>query len=264
MKKTSPHSIPALTKTAAVLQALASGTVSSSSSGLARHLNISQSSCYRILQTLTDMDWIQSDGDGGYEISRGLLDLVRPLLGAQKLVDVAMPSLHRLVQITNLTAKLSVLRGSEQVAVARIESTRPVSLTAHVGAHFSVVLGASGAALLSFLNDRKVAAIVAASYSEEWGEEDAEDLYRRRSACRQDRVCFNLKNHPQGINTVSVPVNVPYGPACVTLIGLPGDFDGEHRNICVQALKVAAWEIEQAVGEGEHTDFVPESKEDFS
>lgn len=249
MTNTSPHSIPALTKTAAVLQALASGTASNSSSGLARHLNISQSSCYRILQTLTEMDWIQSDGDGGYEISRGLLDLVRPLLGTQKLADIAMPSLQRLVQITNLTAKLSVLRGSEQVTVARVESTRPLSLTAHVGSHFPAVLGASGATLLSFLDDRKVAAIIAASFSEEWAEEDAADLYRRRADCQRDRVCFNLKDHPQGINTVSVPIEVPYGPASVTLIGLPGDFDGEHRDICVQALKVAAWEIEQVAGE---------------
>lgn len=239
--QTSPrHQIPAVVRTSQVLRALAEREGPATSAGLAREIGISQSSCYRILQTLEGLQWIRSDGEGGYDLDEGLLAIVRPLLGPERLAEAARPILRTLSMETELTAKLSLRRGGEQVTIARIESPRPLAVTGRVGSRYPVVLGASGAALLSLMDDSAVQRIIAATPADQWLNESPDILRRHIAECRRKGVCTNIGHHPQGIDTMAAPLRSDVGEAAITLIGLRGDFEGKRLTLCTRAVKKAA------------------------
>lgn len=220
------HAVPALEKAIRLLNALAVDS-GGGSTGLAHRLGISQSTCYRTLQTLEAADWIRQADGGGYTFSLGLLPFVRPLQGLDRMIVLLRPPMAALAEATGLSVKLSARQGFDQVTLARIESSRPLGVTSPVGARFPVVAGASGASLLSPLSDDEIDRIAAhADQSLRWDHDNADILRRRIAACRRDGVCDNLGSHPQGIDTISAPITVPHAQLALTVVGLRGDFDG--------------------------------------
>ena len=230
-----PNTIPSLARAIRVMNALAEGG-EFSSLGLAKRLGISQSTCYRILQTLEDADWIRAE-NGGYAFSRGLLPFVKPLMDVENLVTALRPDMESLAQSTGLTVKLSRRQGAEQVTIARVQSPRPIALSSTVGARFPVVLGASGACLLSVLDDDAVDRLVEdADERQRWEHESADELRQRIAACRARGICENIGNHPQGIDTISALLTCRLGAFALTLVGLRGDFKGSRRTDCRRLL----------------------------
>lgn len=236
--------VPALERAITVMQALADGG-ESSSLGLARRLGISQSSCYRTLQTLQQADWIRP-ADEGYVFSDGLRPLLLSLLDRERLLTRLRRPMTELAQRVGLSVKLSVREGAEQVTLARAESPRPLMATSPVGARFPVVLGASGAALLSALDDAALARQLAYAHEHDlWAHESEGNLRERLLTCRRDGLCENLGHHPQGIDTVSAPLALEQGPFALTLVGLQGDLHDSHLAECRVALRSTVASIQQ-------------------
>ena len=224
------NSVPALECAMQILAALAEGPADSSSLGLARQLEISQSTCYRILKTLQAADWITPDEQGGYRFSLGLLPFVKPLMGIERVVAALGPVMRELSRTTGLTVKCSVRQGLEQVTIARVESSQPLAVSSPVGSRFPVVLGASGACLLARLEPVALDALIRhADQQKLWDRESAEELRQRIASCLRDGYCENIGHHPQGIDTISAPLPVGGESYALTLIGLRGDFAGSRR-----------------------------------
>ncbi len=218
--------MPGLERGIRVLQALADGG-DTSSMALARRLGISQSSCYRILQTLMAVDWIRPDLGGGFVFSLGLMPFVRPLVGLDRAVSRLRPVMEGLSRSTGFTVKLSVRRGSGQLTLSRVESSRPLIATSPVGVSFPVVLGASGACLLSGMDEGGIAAQIAhADRQGLWGNESAADLQVRIEECRRRGLCANIGRSAQGVDTLSAPVADAAEPLALTLVALRGDLKG--------------------------------------
>ncbi len=230
-------SVPGVDRAAAILGDLARKQTPASSVAIARRLGLSQSSCYRTLQTLIRLDWIRPDGEGNYDLSEGLVSIVRPLLAPERLAEAARPHLRRLADVSDLAVKLSLRRGVYQVALARVESSRPLSVTGRVGSRFPAVLGASGAAILSLLPDEQVEAIMGNIRADAWLNECPAVLRAHIAACRRDGFCSNIGHHPQGIDTVAAPVRTDLGEASLTIVGLRGDFEGERLPRFARALR---------------------------
>ena len=234
------NTVPALEYAVQILKALADHPEDSSSLGLARQLGISQSTCYRILKTLQVADWITPDAQGGYRFSLGLLPFVKPLMGLERAVDGLAPFMKELSRATGLTVKCSVRQGLEQVTIARVESTKPLAVSSPVGARFPVVLGASGACLLSKLAPAALGTLIRhADQQALWGHESADDLRARLAACRRDGLSENIGRHPQGIDTISAPLTLAGEVYALTLVGLRGDFAGGKRATLRRALRAA-------------------------
>ena len=235
------NSVPALEGAIRILAALAEGSGDATSLGLARRLNLSQSTCYRILKTLEAADWIRADERGGYRFSLGLLPFVKPLAGLERTVSALDPLLRGLARETGLTAKCSIRQGAEQVTLTRIESPRPLAVSSPVGVRYPVVLGASGACLLSRVPPADLLALMRhADQHKLWGHERPGDLRERIAACRRDGLCENIGSHPQGIDALSAPLLTGGEAYALTLVGLRGDFSGRRRMALRRALLSAA------------------------
>lgn len=235
------HSVPALEKAIRILRVLAEDGGPGGSTAIAQRLGLSQSTCYRTLQTLEAADWIRPMADGRYAFSLGLLPIVRSLQGIEHAIATLRPFMTELAEATGLSVKLSVRQGFEQVTLARIESSRPLGVTSPVGARFPVIVGASGACLLAGFPDPEIDRIAARASREGLWDHDNETVLRRRiAACRADGTCDNLGSHPQGIDTISAPVPSPQDPFSLTLIGLRGDLDGVPGSTARDLLRQAA------------------------
>lgn len=243
------NKMPALEKAAAVLNALSKGDCAATSAAIAREIDITQSSCYRILQTLKEINWIAPDGDGRYYLAEGLLNIVRPMLGAERLVAVSIPYLHSLVDLVELTVKISVRRGSKQVILARVESPHPLSVTGRVGASFPVVLGSTGVVLLSYVSDDVLEKIIRTTPASDWGYCTAEVLREQIVECRQSGYCANIGRHPKGIDALSAPLRTKFGDYTLSLIGFRGDFDGQKLDKCIDAILATSQDICSAIDE---------------
>ncbi len=221
------HRIPVLEKAIGVIEAIASGTAGQGSAALARATGASQSTVYRILKTLERADWIRLRDDGGHALGAGLLGLVCEHDDLARIAALAQPQLDALARDFQVTAKLSVRQGQEQLTLAVGQPRVPIAILAPVGVPFPVVHAASGAALLSGLDADELETLISRTPAEHWHHEQPDALRRRVAACQSDGWCANLGVHPQGIDALAAPVRAGPLPLALSLIGHRGDFREE-------------------------------------
>jgi DNA-binding IclR family transcriptional regulator len=102
-----------------LLELLADAPDGRTVSELAAELGVGRTVVYRLLATLEEHGLVRRDSEGRARLSVGVLRLARavhPLLRS-----AALPELRRLAEAVGLTASLSVLDGSEVLAVAVVE-----------------------------------------------------------------------------------------------------------------------------------------------
>lgn len=115
---------------------------------VASTLDCSRSSAYRIVRTLQDRGWVGEAEPGSYELGPFALVLGSRALQRLSLRDIALPSMRRLVGLTEETVTVSVLVAAERVCVDQLESPRQVRMTVQVGRPYPLYAGASGKAIL--------------------------------------------------------------------------------------------------------------------
>jgi IclR family transcriptional regulator, negative regulator of allantoin and glyoxylate utilization operons len=236
------HHVPAVDRAIAAMQAIAAGQGSGNSSSLAKHLGISQASCYRILKTLEDADWIQRDEVHGYRLSTGLLPVVTPLMPMARIADAVSGILDDLARETQLTIKCCAQQGRQQVTIAAAQPRIPISILAPIGVPYPVVQAASGAALLYQVND--LDRLIAETPNEDWQHDNPDKLRERIAQCQRDGYCDNIGWHPQGIDAIAAPITGGGQPLALSCIGLHGSFATDRLKGLHHLLQQAVGKIE--------------------
>lgn len=237
-----PHTVPVLRKALQVFEAVAKSTGGATTKELAVSLGISHTTCYRILQSFVSQGWLSARRGGIYELSFGLMPLLRPLLHNELLISTVKEPLRQLAVTTGLTSKLTVRQGDDAVTLVSASSPKSTAITSRVGSVVSLAIGSSGAALLSALPDAEVAQILDKAASEVWQLQDRADVHRRIREARRDGVCFDHGSFQPHIHTLSAPLVVPDRGivAAITVLGLPQDFEGHARAALTRHLKFTA------------------------
>lgn len=114
----------------------------------ARRADLPASTALRLLRTLESTGFVARDRRGAYRPGVRVLQLGAMALGRQSLVELAQPSLARIVEQTGESTYL-VVRGSGDTALylAMTEGTHPVRHTSWVGRAIELADLAVGAAL---------------------------------------------------------------------------------------------------------------------
>jgi DNA-binding IclR family transcriptional regulator len=221
---------------------VARGEGSATTKGLALTLGIAPTTCYRILQSFVAEGWLQPGADGTFELSFGLVPLLRPLLRHELLIETVHEPLAALARTTGLTAKLSVRQGDGAVTIFSASSPKGTAIASRVGAVFPLALGSSGATLLASLADDEVARILDESPGEVWRFQQREEVLRRVREARRTGCCFDGGSYQPQIHTLSAPLLGREGElvGAITLLGFPQDFDSAVRPALVRELKFTA------------------------
>jgi IclR family acetate operon transcriptional repressor len=99
---------------------------------IARRLQLSKTSTFRLLRTLETLGYVGSDGRGQYKLAPGI-HAVTPTQWVGKLIRAGMPHLHTLNQELTETASLAALFDNRVEVVAVIESQHVIRMSNVLG-----------------------------------------------------------------------------------------------------------------------------------
>lgn len=238
------NTIPAVDKTVQMLEMLSEGAFSQGE--LSRHLGISMSTAYRILQTLLARNWVAKDERGIYTLSTGLLPLCKAFDRDFEIIQKARKKVDDISSRYHIACKLSLRRGSEQMTDHRAEPHGPVRLTGQPGSTFPLIEGSVGAALLADESDEHIAALLESCPVLIPEKEDPQLLKEAIAEVRQKGCVLNLRKNRWNIAAFSIPLRDSSNRifAALTLIGTADDFSGLQKQKWQKILTGAAGECQ--------------------
>jgi IclR family pca regulon transcriptional regulator len=147
-----PHFVQSLERGLAVIRAFDEQHPELTLSDVARSTGLTRAAARRFLLTLCDLGYVRSDGRW-FSLSPRVLELGYAFLSSLSLTDVAEPHLERLVAEVHESSSVSVLDGADIVYVARVPTSRIMTVSINVGTRFPAYATSMGRVLLAGLSD---------------------------------------------------------------------------------------------------------------
>ena len=153
--------VRAVDRAIAILQCFTADKPALSVLEIQRRVGLSRPTLYRLLQTLAATGLVRAEGDPQrFRLEYGVMELAHVWLAGLNKVDVARPILESLRESTGETAALFVLREQKRICVFELESHHALTIARGVGDTGDITLGASGKAILAYLDEKRRDAIL--------------------------------------------------------------------------------------------------------
>jgi len=155
------YAVPAVERAIRIFQFLR-GNRSASVSTISDELKITRSNCFAILKTLHNLNFLTFDSETKkYGLGLAFLDISRAIIQDLSIIQVARPSLSKLVARTGLSALLAQRIGETRLMVLDQDNTSAdIRLTVELGRRIPITYSATGRAMLAFLADEQVQRLV--------------------------------------------------------------------------------------------------------
>ncbi|MCC6175885.1 MAG: IclR family transcriptional regulator [Chloroflexi bacterium] len=128
---------------------------------LSRQLGQSKASVHRLLTALRSRNFVRLNPETRrYSLDVGVLRLSSALARQTNLHALALPTLVTLRDMTRETASLTVRRGNQRLHLEQVESIEDLRFTLEVGNALPLLVGASGKALVAWLPESEVDALI--------------------------------------------------------------------------------------------------------
>ncbi|RFS82969.1 IclR family transcriptional regulator [Actinomadura spongiicola] len=144
------HFVQSLERGLNVIRAFDASTPRLTLSEVAQATGLTRAAARRFLLTLVDLGYVRLDGRQ-FSLTSRVLQLGYAYLSALSLPDVAEPHLEMLVAMVNESSSVSVLDGDDIVYVARVPTTRIMTVAINVGTRFPAHATSMGRVLLAAL-----------------------------------------------------------------------------------------------------------------
>ncbi|MFF9571598.1 IclR family transcriptional regulator [Streptomyces sp. NPDC014685] len=238
-------------RAATILQLEGSASVSQ----IAERLGVARSTAHRILAMLVYRDFAVQGEDRDYRAGPVLELASYSQSEVSRLRAVALPHLHRVVDLLDETANLTVRTGDTVRFIASVECGQALRVGSREGMVFPAHRTTAGLLLLAELSDTELEEVYAA---ERYGDRRADrpDLDRLRAELerlRRSGFAVNRGRSERGLAAVGVPVRDRDGAALAGLsVSLPSvRYDPHRLRSLVSTLEAAARALEKDLaGEG--------------
>ncbi|MGH3243921.1 MAG: IclR family transcriptional regulator domain-containing protein [Spirillospora sp.] len=145
-----PHFVQSLERGLNVIRAFDATTPRLTLSEVAHATGLTRAAARRFLLTLADLGYVRSDGRR-FSLTPRVLRLGYAYLSSLSLPEVAEPHLEALVEMVHESSSVSVLEGDDIVYVARIPTSRIMTVAISVGTRFPAFATSMGRVLLADL-----------------------------------------------------------------------------------------------------------------
>jgi IclR family pca regulon transcriptional regulator len=149
------HFVQSLERGLAVIRAFGAEHPELTLSDVARATGLTRAAARRFLLTLVDLDYVRTDGRL-FSLAPRVLELGYAYLSSLTLPEVAEPHLERLVAEVHESSSLCVLDGDDIVYVARVPTSRIMTVSISVGTRFKAYATSMGRVLLAALDDEEL------------------------------------------------------------------------------------------------------------
>jgi DNA-binding IclR family transcriptional regulator len=124
---------------------------------IAAELNIPRGSLSKLLSTLVTREYLSVDGKRKfYRLGPQLLALTGRYLSSLDVVELGRPIINELMQTTNESTDLTILKGHEVMVVCKADCSRSFIRSISIGDTFPVYATAGGKAILAYLSDEEI------------------------------------------------------------------------------------------------------------
>jgi DNA-binding IclR family transcriptional regulator len=157
------NTVQSLERGLGVLEAVSAANGPVGITGLSRQLGLAKGSVSRLVATLVKLNFLVRDPETRkYQLGLKLWELGSRSITRLDIRGVARPVMEELHQATGETVHLTVLSSEgRMVFLDKLDSTMSIRPNVQLGAHLPVHCVANGKAMLAFLPENQVAAILA-------------------------------------------------------------------------------------------------------
>jgi IclR family pca regulon transcriptional regulator len=152
--------ISSLSKGLSVLQAFAEAGHSLTLSEIANALRTNNTTATRLCYTLTELGFIQKDGQRRYHLTPKVLTLGHSYISGLAWQEVAQHYLESLFKEVQETVNLSILEGSEIIYLFRIRKRKYLPFDIQIGTKLPVYCTAMGKVLMAMGPPKKIRSIL--------------------------------------------------------------------------------------------------------
>jgi len=223
--------VPGLHRGLKVLETLGASEEPLSLSDIARALEISRSSAFRLVYTLRQMEFIkEAEQKNTYTLGARVLNLGFAYLNQQPMTTIARPHLSALRDKVNISAHLSVLEGQEVLYLSSHQARAGYVSNMVTGTRQKAYASAIGWCLLSDLSDTELRAFCEGqdmTTVTAHTPTDADMLIARVRDIAAKGYVYSKGFREPGGSSIAAPVRDARGRivACVNISGPDGAFD---------------------------------------
>jgi IclR family transcriptional regulator, pca regulon regulatory protein len=207
------HHVQSLERGLSVITAFGPQAPELTLSEVARATGLTRAAARRFLLTLVDLGYMRFDGKL-FRLAPKVLSLGYAYLSSLSLPGVAEPHLEALVAETRESSSMSVLDGFDIVYVARVPTSRIMTVAINVGTRFPAYATSMGRVLLAGLDaaalDAHLDAVRLERFTEHTVPSPAE-LRAKLDEVRQQGYALVDQELEHGLRSLAVPVHNGHG-----------------------------------------------------
>lgn len=247
--------VPALQRGLAMLEFLAGLPEGATLSELGARLDVSIASIFRLAGALEELGYIRRDEKTKrFAVTQKLLLLGQPHSGRRSLVECALEPMRRILAATGETTQLCCLAEADCVMLEQLPSLHPFKYIVDLGSRVPIHCCAPGKAILAFLPDDALDAVLPRLYFEKHTERtilSREALLVELERVRACGYALDCGEHFDGIHCVAAPLLDRHGHTlgAITIAGpatrIPVSRFEEIGHLIISAANDAARRFEE-------------------
>jgi DNA-binding IclR family transcriptional regulator len=220
-----PYKVQVIDRVLALLEILAANGPAMTLAELARRVELPKSTALRLLAVLQRHRFVERESStGDYRLGLKLLELGSQAAAQFDFGDRARSYLDRLMSATGESVFLSVLDGSEVLAIARAESARTVRVPLTAGLRTPAYCTANGKAILAFLSTSDLIARLGRRKLHAYTSNTLttrSEIEREMKSIRVQGYAIDREEMEEGLKCIAAPVRNHTG-SVVASVGILG------------------------------------------
>ena len=207
------HYVQSLARGLSVISAFGPDTPELSLSDVARATGLTRAAARRFLLTLVDLGHVRQDGKL-FRLTPRVLTLGYAYLSSLSLPGIAEPHLEQLVREVHESSSMSVLDGHDIVYVARVPTSRIMTVAINVGTRFPAYATSMGRVLLAGLDAPALDEHLATLDLEQFTDRTVtslDDLRARIDESRAQGYALVDQELEHGLRSIAAPVRNRHG-----------------------------------------------------
>jgi DNA-binding IclR family transcriptional regulator len=208
----------------ALLKCFSESEVEIGVSTLARKLGVAKSTVHRLAVTLVSEGMLEQNPESGrYRLGIALFSLGALVRRRMNLSSEARQDLFALRNITQETVHLAILDGAEIMYVYNLESTQAIRVNSDIGVHKPAFCTANGRAILAYLPEERIAAVIGAGFSARAPRTKTSAANFRKVLAETRKLGYAIEDEEceAGMRAVAAPVRDSSGQV-VASVGIAG------------------------------------------
>jgi IclR family KDG regulon transcriptional repressor len=241
--------VPAVDKTFAILELVATSKEPLGISEITRALDFNKSTVFNIIHTLTDLEILKQAPDNKFGLGIQFYLLSKASRNGSQIISTIRPYLERINQKTNLSVFLGIRSGLHAVIMDKVDAAYDIKISAEIGMRLPLLAGAGGKAILSQMSDDEIDRILSKNVLRQFTRHSSIDKIKYKNMlkkARREGIAFDKEEYIEGIRALAVPLKIDNGNPqfAIWAVGLKGQVKNEVIGTYAELLKKSAKEIE--------------------